>query len=77
MYNMGIYIYIYIYICIIYIYIYIYSQVTPPPTPQLLIFCFFFHPGYLYSNPLPPIINFQSFLLIFLSVNNHFHHGLS
>ena len=27
--------------------------------------------------PTPPIINFQSFLLTFLSVNGHFHHSLS
>ena len=36
---------------------------------------FFFHPGYLFSKP--PIINFQSFLLTFLSVNSRFHHSPS
>ena len=35
-------------------------------------------PGHLYSNPPPPpIINFQSFLLTFMSVNSHFHHSPS
>ena len=42
----------------------------PPPLPRLLIFRFFFHPGHLYSNPLLLIINFQSFLLTFLSINS-------
>ena len=53
------------------------NRLPPPPLPPdlLLIFRFFFHPGHLYSNP--PIINFQSFLLPFLSVNSHFHHSPS
>ena len=37
--------------------------IVPPP---IVIFSIFFHPGHLYSNP-SPIINFQSFLLTFLS----------
>ena len=47
--------------------------IVPPLIVNFLIF--FFHPGHLYSNP--PIVNFQSFLLTFLSVNSHFHHSPS
>ena len=46
----------------------------PPPPPPIVNFLIFFHLRHLYSNP--PIINFQSFLLTFLSVNSHFHHSL-
>ena len=50
------------------------SRIIVPPTPIVN----FFHPGHLYSNhPSPPIINFQSFLLTFLSVNSYFHHNPS
>ena len=48
------------------------------PLPSIVNFSIFFHPGHLYSNAYtlpPPITNFQSFLLIFLSVNSHFHHS--
>ena len=41
--------------------------VLPPPIVNFLIF---FHPG-------PPIINFQSSLFTFLSVNSHFLHSPS
>ena len=53
-----------------------YSRVpnNRPPTP-IVNFSIFFHPGHLYSNP--NIINFQSFLVTFLSVNSHFHHSPS
>ena len=41
--------------------------IVPPPSPLPIVnFSIFFHPGHLYSNP-TPIINFQSFLLTFLS----------
>ena len=44
--------------------------IVPPPSaplpPPIVNFSIFFHPGHLYSNP-SPIINFQSFLLTFLS----------
>ena len=45
-------------------------------TILIVNFSIFFYPGHLYSNP-PFIINFQSFLLTFLSVNSHFHHSPS
>ena len=47
------------------------SRIIVPP-PLVVNFSIFFHPGHLYSNP--PVINFQSFLLTFSSVNSHFHH---
>ena len=42
---------------------------------RLLIFRFFSTQGIFI--PTPPIINFQSFLLTFLSVKSHFHHSPS
>ena len=47
------------------------SRIIGPP-PPIVNFWIFFYPGHPYSNP--PIINFQSFLLKFFSVNSHFHH---
>ena len=52
-----------------------YSRFPNNRPPSIVNFSIFFHPGHLYSNP--PIINFQSFLLTFLSVNSHFHHSPS
>ena len=43
--------------------------------PLIVNFSIFFHPGHLYS--MLPIINFRSFLLTLLSVNNHFHQSPS
>ena len=50
------------------------SLIIPPP-PSIVNFSIFFHPGHLYSNP--PIIDFQSFLLTFVSVHSNFHHSPS
>ena len=68
-----------------------YSWVPNNRPLPIVNFSIFFHPGHLYSNPPPtpffstqdlfipttPIINFQSFLLTFLSVNSHFPHNPS
>ena len=52
-----------------------YSRVPNNRPPRLLIFQFFSTQDIFI--PTPPIINSQSFLLTFLSVNSHFHHSLS
>ena len=54
-----------------------YSRVpnNRPPPPRLLIFRFFSTQDIFISTS--PFINFQSFLLTFLSVNSHFDHSPS
>ena len=47
----------------------------PPPSPRIVNFSIFSTQDIFI--PTPTIINFQSFLLIFLSVNSHFHHSPS
>ena len=48
----------------------------PPFPPPIVNFSIFYHPWHLYSNA-TRFINFQSFLLTFLSVNSHFHYSPS
>ena len=55
--------------------LYILESLIIPPPPPIVNFSIFFHPGHLYSNP--PIIDFQSFLLTFVSVNSNFPHSPS
>ena len=52
-----------------------YSWVPNNRPPRLLIFLFFSAQDIFI--PTPPIINFQSFLFTFLSVNSHFYHSPS